>query len=357
MPMRWFEIDPLDTLFFRGAEPMEPGETHVQSLEFPPLPQTLIGAVRTATLSRAGVTFAPGWQGRLSEEVRTTIGADPEPPATFSLFGPLFAYGGAPLYPVPADWRSDTAGRVVRLTPVDRNVADCWGIRHVAGSVSLPWLRNEVGKDGTIRGWVTAEGLAAGDRGDQLRLVSGKDLSPSEAIPTDIVIDPDAVFDTESRVGLALDGRRAKEGHLYSTSHIRLRSGVTMVFGLDGVPTSVLPGSGLLQWGGEQRLVCYRERGPVAVPRAESGSRWMAVVPIPAEKVDQGSRTLRLDGAAVPLRTWVTEKFRKVGGWDLAKREHKPLQSWFPAGTVLYPVEPPTTQRIQLAERQGLLWV
>jgi CRISPR-associated protein Cmr3 len=341
MPMRWFEIDPLDTLFFRGAEPMEPGETHVQSLEFPPLPQTLIGAVRTAALSRAGVTFAPGWQSRLSEEVRKTIGADPAPPATFSLFGPLFAYGGEPLYPVPADWRRDTTGRVVRLTPVDCDVADRWGIRHVAGSISLPWLRNEVGKDGAVRGWVTADGLAAGDRGD---------------IPTGLV-DPDAVFDTESRVGLALDGRRAKEGHLYSTSHIRLRSGVTMVFGLDGVPASVLPGSGLLQWGGEQRLVYYREREPVAVPRAESGSRWVAVVPFPAEKVDQGNRTLRLDGAAVPLRSWVAEKFRKVGGWDLAKREHKSLQSWFPAGTVLYPVEPPTTQRIHLAERQGLLWV
>lgn len=354
--MRWFEVDPLDTLFFRGAEPMEPGETHVQSLEFPPLPQTLVGAVRTVSFARAGVTFAPGWKNLVPDEMRVTIGVDPQPPPTFSLFGPLFACHGVPLYPVPADWRRDEGGRIVRLKLVDHNVADRWGIRHLAEPLDLPWLFHEGGKEGAVRGWVTPENLAAGDRGEELGRVSGHELSSSKIIPTGI-IEPDALFDTESRVGLALDGWRAKEGHLYSTSHIRLRPGVTMVFGLDGVPAPVFPDSGLLQWGGEQRLVCYRERESVALPRAESGSRWMAVVPIPAEKVDRENRALRLDGDVVPLSSWVSEKFRKVGGWDLANREHKPLVSWFPAGSVFYPALVPDQEQQKMAMRSGLLWI
>lgn len=354
--MRWFEVDPLDTLFFRGAEPMEPGETHVQSLEFPPLPQTLVGAVRTAALARAGVRFASGWQNLAPAEVRASIGVDSQSPATFSLFGPLFAYRGEPLYPVPADWRRTKDERIVRLRLVD--VASRWGVSHAAGPVGLPWLFGEPDKEAVVRGWVSATSLSAGDRGDELNILSVRVLEKlsSDASLTGI-IEPDALFDTESRVGLALDGRRAKEGHLYSTSHIRLRSGVTMLFGLDGVSPSVFPDTGLLQWGGEQRLVQYRERSVVTLPRAESGSRWLAVVPIPAEKVDQENRTLRLDDDVVPLSSWVSEKFRKVGGWDLAKREHKPLASWFPAGGVFYSALVPDQEQQKMAMRSGLLWI
>jgi CRISPR-associated protein Cmr3 len=337
--MRWFEVDPLDTLFFRGAEPMEPGETHVQSLEFPPLPQTLIGAIRTAALARGGVTFTPGWHDCVNEEVRASIGVEPEPPATFRVMGPLFAYEGEPLYPVPADWRRGTDGRVTHLILKNKWLVDQYGVRHSGGPISLPWLQQEAGKDAEVKRWVTAESLAGGDRGDCVAL-----------------IEHDALFAAEPRVGVALEGRRAKEGHLYSTSHIRLRRGVTIVFGLDGVPSSVFPDEGLLQWGGEQRLVRYRPRAPVMWPQAKTGSRWLAVVPVRSEWLDVTGPALRLDGQAVPLCMWVSGKFRKLGGWDLAKRAHKPLTSWFPAGTVFYPAQRPSTEQMEQAERLGLMW-
>jgi CRISPR-associated protein Cmr3 len=338
--MRWFEIDPLDTLFFRGAEPMEPGETHVQSLEFPPLPQTLIGAVRTAALARAGVTFMPGWQNTVNGDVRLSIGVEPEPPATFCVMGPLFAYKGELLYPVPADWRRGTDGRVSRLILKEPDLINRWRVCHSGGPVSLPWLQQEAGKDAEVKGWVTAASLAAGDRGERVDL-----------------IDQETLFTVESRVGLALNGRRAKEGHLYSTSHIRLRSGVTILFGLDGVAASVFPDDGLLQWGGEQRLECYRKHDPVRLPQAESGSRWLAVVPMEASRLNLTAPALQLDGQSIPLATWVSGKFRKVGGWDLANRRHKPLMSWFPAGAVFYPAQQPDQQLRGLAERNGFVWI
>lgn len=338
--MRWFEIDPLDTLFFRGAEPMEPGETHVQSLEFPPLPQTLIGAIRTAALAQSGITFMPGWQSQVSEEVRATIGIEPEPPATFRLIGPLFAYKGEPLYPVPADWRRRTDGHVTRLSLKEQALISQWGVRHSGGPISLPWLQQEAGKDAEVKGWVTVANLIGGDQVEKVDL-----------------IEQDALFAAESRMGLALEGRRAKEGHLYSTSHLRLRSGVTMVFGLDGVQPSVFPDEGLLQWGGEQRLVRYHARTPVTWPQAKTGSRWVAVVPLEAARLDPAGPALRLDGQPIPLSAWVSGKFRKIGGWDLARQRHKPLTSWFPAGAVFYPVQQPDQHLIALAERKGLAWI
>jgi len=338
--MRWFEIDPLDTLFFRGAEPMEPGETHVQSSEFPPLPITLIGAVRTAALVRAGVTFMPGWNDMVDAGVRTSIGVDIQPPATFRVMGPLFAYHGEPLYPTPADWRQGEDGRMTRLNPTNAGIAGRWGIRHSSGTVSLPWFLGEPSKEAAFTRWVTAQSLAAGDRGDRVSLV-----------------EQEKVFATESRVGLALEGRRAKDGHLYSTSHIRLRSGVTMLFGLDGVPSSVFPDTGLLQWGGEQRLVQYRGCSGVTLPWSDGGSRWLALIPVQANRLDPAVPALHFEGQSVPLSTWVSGKFRKIGGWNLATRSHKPLISWFPAGSVFYPAQAPDRECHERAGHLGLVWI
>jgi CRISPR-associated protein Cmr3 len=38
---QWIEIDPLDTLFFRGSEPMVAGESHEVGSLFPPIESIL----------------------------------------------------------------------------------------------------------------------------------------------------------------------------------------------------------------------------------------------------------------------------------------------------------------------------
>ena len=50
--MNWYSFEPADTLFFRGAEPMNIGENHTATANFPPPARTLEGALRTTILKQ-----------------------------------------------------------------------------------------------------------------------------------------------------------------------------------------------------------------------------------------------------------------------------------------------------------------
>ena len=52
----WYELTPVDTLFFRGAEAMEAGLLGTGAL-FPPPVSVVLGALRSAVVRQSGSFF------------------------------------------------------------------------------------------------------------------------------------------------------------------------------------------------------------------------------------------------------------------------------------------------------------
>ncbi len=321
----WYRIEPVDTLFFRGAEGMEAGEHHEVDTLFPPLPETICGAVRTAVLAQNGVE--PGsFLDRPEEYAHLPLLGKPDAPG-FTVTGPLFAVAGQALLPAPAHWFVDKRalkaaadGDRVLVEPARPLAAADFGL--AGGAVRPFWVHRPRGRDLVpLAGrWITGAALASARDGGKFELVVrrlAEDLSPDEPA----VLDAAALFRREPRTGIALTGQRVvRQGHLYSTTHIRLQDGVALLFAIDRNPEGCLAASGILQLGGEQRI-CRYERMPDVILPATGGSCRLALCPVPTELVPDD----------VPR---AVGRIFRVGGWNMQTRFHKPMRGYFPAGSV-----------------------
>ncbi|MBW2146274.1 MAG: hypothetical protein JRG73_16765 [Deltaproteobacteria bacterium] len=342
---QWIVMDPLDTLFFKGSEPMIAGEGHEVRSTFPPMPSTLSGALCTAILQQRGLkpqdfTHRDGPDQKITEKFPllgrpTEQGYEPG----YKLIGPLFLLnldeaGHEWLFPAPAHWFGKMSDR-----PKDGYEV------HVVSAVPFPDMARSLGLCGTVDEpiwiidppkrdmesmsgyWTNQAGLKALNTGSaRLRLrISIECVKPDE--PT--IMGLGALFANEIRVGIALkDGtRRARKGYLYTTSQVRLKANVRMVVGLsEELIPDYLDKEGILQLGGEQRIVRYQQlaRGP---DRLEGKSPWMmSLSPFPY-------RDLRCLGWEGSPR--VSGPLIRMGGWDMKKGFHKPMRAYLPAGTVV----------------------
>jgi CRISPR-associated protein Cmr3 len=128
-----------------------------------------------------------------------------------------------------------------------------------------------------------------------------------------------SLFSLEGRTGIAMGSRRdVLEGHIYTARHIRLKPGVSLVWGIDR--SCELEPEGVLSLGGEQRFGRYREiDNEFQFPA--TGNRYLALSPVPV--TPEISRVLVGSGKII---------YR--GGWDLAKQFHKDMIAFYPAGAV-----------------------
>ena len=316
----WLIIQPMDTLFFRGSEPMEAGENHQVDTMFPPVPSTIIGAIRTAVLGQNNIapTNLDSWQDY------PILGTLQIP--GFQLIGPLFMVAGEPLLPVPATWYGslddDFDGKEYRVqnsTPL--NMA-AYGFR---GSVKKPfWVQEPKGEDmKSLNGyWATGQCFKAVQQ--EKAIVFRKD--PKQIKPGQAAIVPaSALCDREHRVGIALTNQRAaKEGHLFSTVHIRLKPDVQIVAGINSNHDLGLAPEGIIQLGGEQRVCSYQLTDEMKLPEETMGNAYLALSPVSLDN-------LPTELAQCPR---ASGKLQRFGGWDMQKKFHKPMSAWLPAGTV-----------------------
>lgn len=327
----WLAIDPVDTLFFRGAESMEAGENHEVDTMFPPMPATITGAIRTAILRQKDIAPAEYLKKPEHWQRQYPLLGTPAQPG-FTLLGPLFLAGENLLLPAPAHWFADLPesskmewGKeypVQVAAVLDQNPLG------LAGSVAQPfWVRQPVGNDmKALNGyWCTIASFST--------LVQGqKEISfinnPSQLQSGKAAILPaSALFVREERVGIALTRQRtAKEGHLYSAVHVRLREGILLVAGINSEPPWPLDGEGILQLGGEQRVCRYRLLTELALPEKVDGKHLLALGPV----------ELFVLPPELALAPRASGKLLRIGGWDMEKGFHKPMSAWLPAGTVLF---------------------
>ncbi len=326
----WFEIDPIDTLFFRGAESMEAGENHEVDTMFPPMPTTIVGAIRTAILGQRGIAPADYLAQPDEWQKKYPLLGSPGKPG-FELLGPLFMAGrDCLLLPVPAHWYADfkdspmqwgESYHVQAAKPLtDSSLGLC-------GSVSDPfWVQESSGSDmKPLTGyWATAAAFSAMQQGStELVFRDNPDqLKTDEAA----ILAAGSLYTREERVCLALTKQRtAKEGHLYSAVHIRLRSGIRIVAGIHSGHESSLDQQGILQLGGEQRMCRYQMLSDLVLPNNKDSQQLCTISPMELSSLS----------ADLQNKPRVSGKLLRVGGWDMEKRFHKPMTALLPAGTVI----------------------
>ena len=334
---QWIEINPLDTLFFRGSEPMVAGQSHEVQTVFPPMPSTIMGALRTAILAQRGVDLATflRHKGDGPAVANLPLLGTVESPG-FSVAGPLIEAEivgdkTETFLPVPAHWFGETGegGDEIRVCAAKICLKEAATLGLAGGSPSPLLIESPpttVLKN--LHGfWANNEAFAAVAKGvcllavvdDLKKLGAGKPF----------LLRPAALFDREPRTGIALDfgARRVRKGHLYASTHVRLSLGVRLIVGLsvELIP-SHLDTDGLLQLGGEQRLVRYFLRQEkVSLPTSATG--WaMALSPVEFDTLRQVGLLDRPRASGPLLR---------LAGWDMKTSFHKPTMAYLPMGSVV----------------------
>jgi CRISPR-associated protein Cmr3 len=303
--MIWYKFTPVDTLFFRGAEPMNLGENHTASHVFPPPAHTLSGALRTAVLVQNAISFESYGHGSASAEIYAAIG-QAGGPAPFDIMGPLFMQGKSIYLPAPYSWFKEKD--VEKGESAEK-------VKVVKGR----FLKSRLLKS------ETSEFIWAKGGNTEMVSLGGMWIKKShlQSDETSIEVKRGAdFFENEPRTGIALErNRRVRDGHLYSFNHARLKNDVCLVFGVD----AALPiaNSGVLKVGAEQRFGWYEslDTEKADMGFSDNGKFYMSL------SIAEGTEPANASVVA-------TGRILYFGGWDLKKGFHKPMKGFFPAGTI-----------------------
>jgi len=361
---RWtLFFEPLDVLQFRDHKPFDAG-FHVLAQSVFPGPSVFLGCLRTALFREAGADFErrdeqhfglpEGWK-------REWLGSR-STPGTLSLRGPLLAIrdgegpeGVTPLFKPPLD--------LVPLKKKDRAASPthcptCDAELKLAFQVLTPWERQKLGPrrfhwrgglqpDERALPW-TGLDVEKGGAGELLLRPTGaarwRDARSDEEIvfePGDVV-HSSCVYKHEDRVGIARDLQTltTEERMFYVKRPFRLAQDCGFAVdvevpggegdrALDALDGQVVP------LGGK----AHRARIHVSKRSLWTEHLKSATAPGGRLKVCLVTSLVlseKLTEWPAGIRCGVTDRADPVGGYDLAKREPKPLRRVLPAGTVLH---------------------
>ncbi|MDE0084893.1 MAG: type III-B CRISPR module-associated protein Cmr3 [Candidatus Poribacteria bacterium] len=342
-------LQPNDTFFFRDGKPFTKGEQSEGHSIFPPLPSTVLGALRTAYIAEFGnlpLFYSGGMQDM--------IGTRESLCNAIQLRGVFLANGQdnrlETFFPVPLDLiykKSDEQDRNIPLhllSPISKNFAS-------NGAIDCPLT------------WSIPESIDS----------DGDGLLPLGAIKrylrgnTDnlLLTNRTMLIEKESKTGITRSkGTLSSEDHmLYRIDMSRFKnSDGNYGFVVDYECSKKLPEKGLLKLGGEGKSFVYEHKNfdvDLLSTRLEESVKntiqstnkfklyfatptifhqgwlpsWLnsetlsGKYPIPDP--DKSPISLKLITAAVG-------KPISIGGWNMAKGEPKPTYSAVPAGSVYY---------------------
>jgi CRISPR-associated protein Cmr3 len=300
----WYSFSPQDTLYFRGAEPAVMGESHTATMIFPPPAHTISGALRTAVLHQHGIDYRAYNEDKCPPHISDAIGQSGKE-SPFCVVGPLFLMDDELWLPCPYTWfyeKDDNRDeelrpiRIIHGAPLEKNT-----LLKTSDPERLLWVK-----------------------GKNIESLGGRWVRACELLtknPEKDVRDGGIFFAREIHTGIALEvasRRKAREGHLYSFIHARLRDNVKLIFGVGRrLP---LDATGTLKLGAEQRFGEYKKISVIEMPRGSTGL-YMSL------SVSEGNADTNQDCVA-------TGRTQYFGGWDLHRGFHKPMKGYFPAGSV-----------------------
>lgn len=347
----------LDTWFFRDARPFDTiGSPELES-HFPPPAPTVAGAIKTLIGRQRGADWSklePDAPRSADEEARfAELGK-------LHLCGPFLCRNKEPLFPAPlfllAKKKKHEAGKadgsaaekkpelLLSRLRIGRPVETDLGI------VRLPELP-KTGTDDADKGYKPLENAWLTTAGFEAALNGGE---PS----ADAVFQADQLFDHESRLGIGRNNKTgtADDSQLYTTRHIRPRDRVGVLVGVAGTGIQPEP----IRLGGEGRLALVEPlAGGLALPAKpmpNTETHGLILVLLTPADLDDCWRLPKSEKPTCPQRDsgeakyWPVEvegvrlrvysavlgKPRREGGWHLAGRKPRRVDSFVPAGSAWY---------------------
>ena len=333
----------LDTWFFRESRPMEAlGGAELVSV-FPPPVRTLLGAVRTAIGDANGVDWH---QFKDNAALQAQIGYGSDDFGALSVVGPWLSLAEQRLFPIPCFVVRQQSTELARMRigkPIQSHLS------------VMPVRLAETAGPGRSKPleqcWCTRENFE--------QLLNGKLLDPAA------IYRNAQLYQQEPRLGIARDVTRriTDEGKLYQTKHLRPVADLVIEIELTHNGQTELRDS-LLRLGGEGRLAHVRVsavadnsslnevlKPPVVTSdtcglililltaarfESQGNSDWLPKELQPA--VQDGAQVWQgtINGVELTLHAAVLGKAQREGGWDMAARKPRAVQSLIPAGSAYY---------------------
>jgi CRISPR-associated protein Cmr3 len=349
---RSYQLIPEDVLFFRDGKPATMGEDHYLRSIFPPYPSTLYGMARTQRMLDAGCDLSrvsESWWKALPEPLRAEIGEWCSH-GSLTLRGPWLVSDDAILLPAPHDLLV-----IVEAADGSRKVTEVLRLLREAARDGQPWshgmaaMTPYIHRDGRWSDWNDSGDPKEPEPASGWFLTIGgieRWMNGGVPLPEDFV-DSAILWSVEMRTGVGLqkERRMSKDSMLYTFGFIRLERGVSIGFELTG---GTIQSSRHVRVGGEGKLALLND-GPSltgALGNLAQSTEGDAVIALLTPGIfAKGSSPGTNVSAAV-----VSEAVR-VGGWDLARREPKPLFRAAPAGSVYYVDGQPIEQLQSFSEQ------
>ncbi|MCX8042438.1 MAG: type III-B CRISPR module-associated protein Cmr3 [Thermodesulfobacteriaceae bacterium] len=320
----WIKIVPNDNLFFRTGRPFGMGsETWTDSI-FPPYPSTIYGALRTYLL------FHRGSLKKFREQDYEDIGS-PGKKGSMKILGPLLAIKQSILFPAPFDLvKKKESEKLVFLSKISKPKFFFADYPH--DNLLMFTGNNQVEEANAFI--------------DDLTLKEYLECKKKEFS----YIKKSILYLIEPKIGIARERLTltSKEGHLYRIPMIRLSRDNFILVRVSGVLN--MPEKGIFNLGGEGKTVYYEklEGNPLESLenlRLNLTNRVFKIylaTPAIFEKgwlpnwIDEKSLEGNFNGIELKLICCAIGKYVRIGGWDLAKKEPKPMYKAVPAGSVYY---------------------
>ena len=314
--MKWFTFAPVDTLYVRGAEPMEMGADHSASSIFPPPVYTIQGAIRTAYLTYNNINYKDYKGGKCNNGIYDTIGKH-DGKCPFNVIGPLFIEKEVVFIPAPYTWFSEPFDSVkytghnppkVKLLIAKKVIDSSLLSLLCTKNTEIYWAKGDNAEVKSLGGnWININDICKNE-GQEIYVYSN-----------------DYFYLKEPHTGIALTKNRyAREHHLYTFVHSRLKQSVKILFGID--KDNVLSDIDILKVGAEQRFGKLEKFNKdlldkLFIRQQSNNSQFLALSTVEGTQCSNNS-------------VIATGKIQYFGGWDIAKGFHKPLKGYYPAGTV-----------------------
>lgn len=331
-------IEPNDVLMFRDGKPFSGGDDHFARGSFPPPPSTIYGALRSHILSIESGQFDTfkNEPNRISKEITDEIGT-PAENGTLNIRQFAIAKkngkGIEQYFPMPRDIGKDKGKENSRLyILMPNNKLQDTIMSDLPSGLQYLWYPTEDALE-SVSGF-----LSSAEMGKYLMCDTPK------------ATDADKIFKTEERTGIGKSRitRSVETGRLYSVEYFRLNENCG--FAVEVENTNLLPKSGMLRLGGDNRSTKYSTVSWEDIPFApikkkiSESKRFKLILTTPSifangwlpkdinDKTMEGS----INGIASRLVSACIGKPVSVGGFDIAKGMPKVINNAVPAGSVYY---------------------
>ncbi len=285
--------------------------------------ETFLGSIRTAYLKKNNVNLTEG----IPVDIKRTIG-DSESSGRFKLIGPFFFKDNKHYFPVPKNLYKikndeDEKTKYGLINPHTTYKSE-FTLGNQKINLNVPWIPLSKKE---------AEPLES-------ELIELKELEEFKngKVENPNLIKINELAETETKVGIALEKnvKKTQEGMLYSIKTYRFKQNAGFFFFIDETTKDLLEGLDEVRLGMKSKIAKLRISN-VETTLFDNTSQGKTALCLLTDTIfDGGFMPLNKEIGGSEIISAITGKKKCLSGWDLEKKQPKPIIHAVPAGSVYF---------------------